>query len=153
MIQFGDGKWSAALNYRHLHRLLRGEEHAFENWPDPSIPSDAAGVFTVWRGPTLLLAAGARVADGGLAAAIDKVVNGGCVQLWRTVVRPALSEDQRRSADANLRVRADLSERFCRRRCNYRFVLVESDGEAEGLVAQIHAGALSMDRPMIRTAP
>jgi hypothetical protein len=145
-----DGKWSAALNYRYLHRLLRGEAHTFADWPNPGISTNEAAVFTVWRERTLLLAEAARVADGGLMAVIGKVAHGGCAQLWHTVIRPSLPEDQSRSADEDSSTRESLSERFCRDQCSYRFVPVESDAEADELVAQIHAGALSMDQPLIR---
>jgi hypothetical protein len=152
-----------------LRTLETGPWHRFSDWPNPSVPKVAAGVYTVWEHGRLIyvgMAGRGLTADDitapdeprtakGLWMRLNSHASGRrsgdqfCVYVCDRFVVPRLSDEQQRQiGDATLSLDA-LTRRHIHDHFEYRYVVVGSGSDAFVLERDVQRGALSVGKPYL----
>jgi hypothetical protein len=154
---------------QHLAGLAACDAIPFAAWPDARVPSAAAGVYTIWRGPQLVYVgmAGRSLDEAairqhaengsrkGLADRLNSHASGRrsgdqfCVYVADRLVLPAMT-----AADLEFVGRGELSldarvREFVRRELQFRFVVVRDGAEARELERVVRAGGLPAGKPLL----
>lgn len=152
-----------------LHVLEKGPCHRFADWPNPSVPKVAAGVYTVWEQGRLVyvgmsgrglaaedIAAPDEPAKAkGLWTRLDSHASGRrsgdqfCVYVCDRFVVPHLSPQQQvQIGDGVLSLDA-LTRKYIRDRFEYRYVTVDNGRDALALERDVQRGAMSVGKPFL----
>ena len=152
-----------------LHALEMGPSHRFSEWPNPSVPIVAAGVYTVWeRGRLVYVGMSGRglAAEGigapdepakakGLWTRLDSHASGRrsgdqfCVYVCDRFVVACLSgQQQAQIGDGVLSLDA-LTRKYIRDHFEYRYVTVGNGSDAFVLEREVQRGALSVRKPFL----
>ena len=148
----------------NLRSLRRGRVYSFADWPNPSIPEVAAGVYTVWNEDLFLYVGmsgrgwsadqlnqlkGQGGKKRGLVTRLASHSSGRrsgdqfCVYVCDRLVIPQLSRLQLKDI-GNARLSLDqMTRQYIHDKLSYRYVLTDSGLEAFELEAEIKSGALT----------
>jgi hypothetical protein len=135
-----------------LEVLSNGPLAWFRDWPNPAVPSDAAGVYTIWSGQRLVyggiavrclrrrLASHARGRRGG-----DQF----CVYVADRLVLPSLTPNDIQAISAQKLNFDALVRRYIREHLSYGWVVVADGGAARKLETEIRKGTLAAGSPLL----
>ena len=139
--------------------------HRFSDWPNPTIPPTAAGVYLVWEGERLIYcgmsgrgiekesAARKRGLVTRLASHASGRLSGDqfCVYVANRIIIPSLSSEQlSRFATGELTLDA-LTRAYIAERLEYQFTVVGNSSEAFELERSYRAGARGL-KPLLNPA-
>ena len=152
-----------------LDRLENGPAYRFSDWPNPSVPKVAAGVYTVWEHGRLVyvgmsgrglaaedIAAPDEPAKAkGLWTRLDSHASGRrsgdqfCVYVCDRFVVPHLSPQQQvQIGDGVLSLDA-LTREHIRGRFEYRYVTVDNGRDALALERDVQCGGMGGGKPFL----
>lgn len=147
-----------------LGSLQTGPVRRFADWPDPTVPKIAAGVYTIWDGDQLVyvgMAGRAVTAErtGGkptglwdrLRSHADGRRSGNqfCVYVCDRFIVPNLSPDQQAQIGAGTLSLDHLTRRYIHDNLAYRYVLTPTPAEARSLERLVQTGALQAGVPFL----
>jgi hypothetical protein len=146
--------------------LSRSTPHSFADWPNASVPTFGAGVYTVWHNDDGFIYVGMsgrgmtaetkrRNTPQGLHTRLQSHASGRrsgdqfCVYVADRLVLPILSQDEitaiasgRHSMDAFVR-------RYIHQNLRYRFAMLPDGAAAYAAEAAIKSGAWEFGRPLL----
>src|SRR5262249_3469909 len=146
--------------------LARGPVHSFASWPNPSVPSFGAGVYTIWHNDGRFIYVGMsgrgttaetvrRNKPLGLYTRLHSHASGRrsgdqfCVYVADRLVLPSLSQDEI-SAVASGRHQLDaFVRRYIHENLCYRFAMLPDGAAAYAAEAAIRSGAWGHGRPLL----
>jgi hypothetical protein len=152
-----------------LSALETGPPQRFSDWPNPSVPKVAAGVYSVWEQGRLIYVGmsgrGLVVEDvdapdepvkaKGLWTRLDSHASGRrsgdqfCVYICDRFVVPSLSDEQQaRIGDGVLSLDV-LTKKHIREHFEYRYVTLGNGTDAFGLEREVQRGALAVGKPFL----
>jgi len=159
---------------RHLYiRLEQGPVYHFQDWPNPAVPLVAAGVYTVWRGATLVYVGMAgrslkatdierQRSEGGkrtgLFSRLSSHVSGRrsgdqfCVYVCDRLVMPTLTLDQIASIAAGELSLDKLVRLYIHQHLSYRFTETPDSKTAFRIEDSIRRGVLAAGKPLLNAA-
>jgi hypothetical protein len=154
------------LSDRHVSELGRGATHSFANWPNPSVPTFGAGVYTIWHKDRRFIYIGMsgrgittetirRNTPQGIYTRLQSHASGRrsgdqfCVYVADRLVLPTLTRTD--IADiASGRHQMDAFVRRCtHENLSYRFVVLPDGAAAYALEAAIKSGEWEHGRPLL----
>jgi hypothetical protein len=166
----GEQRPAATFNLQELLLGLEtGPRHRFSDWPNPSVPKVAAGVYTIWEEGRLIYVgmAGRGLVANDIDAPDEPVKAKGlwtrlnshwsgrrsgdqfCVYVCDRFVVPHLSaQEQAQIGKGQLKL-DDLTRTLIRDRYEYRFVTTPDGAEALALERELQRGALSAGKPYL----
>jgi hypothetical protein len=142
--------------------------HKFSAWPNPDMPTVAAGVYAVWEGTSLIYcgmsgrefekAVSAAKPKFGLITRLASHASGRlsgdqfCVYVANRLVIPSITPEQLplfASGELNL---DRLTKKYIHERLEYQFALVESSAQAYELERQCRNGSVFGAKPLLNPA-
>ena len=155
-----------------LRALEAGPSHRFSDWPNPSVPKVAAGVYTVWEHGRLIyvgMSGRALTAEDidapdeptkakGLWTRLDSHASGRrsgdqfCVYVCDRFVVPQLSAQQQAEIGEGRLSLDALTRKHIRDNFEYRYVTVGNGKDAFALERDVQRGALSIGKPFLNPA-
>ncbi len=152
-----------------LHTLEKAPCHRFSDWPNPSVPKVAAGVYTVWeQGRLVYVGMSGRglaaedldapdepVKAKGLWTRLDSHASGRrsgdqfCVYVCDRFVVPGLSPQQQAQIGDGILSLDALTRKHIHDHFEYRYVTVGNGSEAFALEREVQRGALSVGKPFL----
>ena len=149
-----------------LDTLEKGPRHRFSDWPNPSVPKAAAGVYTVWEHGRLIYVgmsgralAAEDVAEPakakGLWTRLDSHASGRrsgdqfCVYVCDRFVVPHLSPQQQAQIGDGVLLLDALTRKHIHDHFEYRYVTVDNGNDAFALEREVQRGALSVGKPFL----
>lgn len=152
-----------------LQALETGPSHRFSEWPNPSVPKVAAGVYTVWEQGRLIyvgMSGRGRSAQDidapdepakakGLWARLGSHASGRrsgdqfCVYVCDRFVVPRLSDQQQAQIGDGVLSLDALTRKYICDYFEYRYVTVGNGSDAFALEREVQRGALSVGRPFL----
>ena len=155
-----------------LDRLENGAPYRFSDWPNPSVPKVAAGVYTVWEHGRLIyvgMSGRALTAEDidapdeptkakGLWTRLDSHASGRrsgdqfCVYVCDRFVVPQLSAQQQAEIGEGRLSLDALTRKHIRDNFEYRYVTVGNGKDAFALERDVQRGALSIGKPFLNPA-
>ncbi|WP_141333109.1 hypothetical protein [Myxococcus sp. AB025B] len=158
--RFQGPDWTAAL-----HHLEHGPLFAFSGWPHRTLPSIAAGVYSIWRDQQLVYVGmagrGSLVEEPsstkprGLADRLRSHASGRrsgdkfCVYVCDRLVLPTLSPEDIQQVSSGALSLDERTQAFIHAHLGYRFVQVPDGASALSLENQVKGGALSCGPPLL----
>jgi len=155
-----------SLPDQHIGELSRGTAHAFASWPNPSVPTFGAGVYTIWHNDGRFIYVGMsgrgitaetirRNTPQGLYTRLQSHASGRrsgdqfCVYVADRLVLPTLSQ-QDIAAIASGRHQMDaFVRRYIHENLSYRFVMLSDGAAAYAVEAAIKNGEWEHGRPLL----
>jgi hypothetical protein len=150
------------------HDLMTGLEsgplRSFAEWPDPSVPKVAAGVYTIWDGEHLVYVgmAGRAITadrtDGKPTGLWDRLRshaegrrsgNQFCVYVCDRFIVPHLTPDEQAQIGAGTLSLDHLTRRYIHNNLAYRYVVTQTPAAARSLERQVQSGALQSGVPFL----
>ncbi len=148
-----------------LPALETGPVRRFAEWPDPSVPKIAAGVYTIWDEDDYLVYVGmagrAITADRtgskptGLWDRLRSHAEGRrsgnqfCVYVCDRFIVPNLSPQEQAQIGAGALSLDHLTRRYIHDKLSYRYVITATPTEARNVERQVQAGALQAGAPFL----
>jgi hypothetical protein len=152
-----------------LHTLEAAQPHRFSDWPNPSVPKIAAGVYTIWDSGRFIyvgMSGRALTAEDidapdeptkakGLWTRLDSHASGRrsgdqfCVYVCDRFVVPQLSAQQQAEIGAGGLSLDALTRKHIRDNFEYRYVTVGNGADAFALERDVQRGALSAGKPFL----
>jgi hypothetical protein len=152
-----------------LLALEAAPPHRFSDWPNPSVPRVAAGVYTIWdHGRFIYVGMSGRALTAediaapdeptkakGLWTRLDSHVSGRrsgdqfCVYVCDRFVVPHLSDQQRAQIGDGVLSLDMLTRQHIRDHFEYRYVTVGNGKGAFALEREVQRGALSAGKPFL----
>ena len=152
--------------------LEEGPLCRFADWPNPDVPSVAAGVYAVWQGDELVYVgmSGRGMSADELATAAEAGQRRGlwtllnshaqgrrsgdqfCVYVGDRLVLPTLDREHIAAIGRGEMSLDAFVKDYIHEHLAYRFLVVESGRAAQELEAQLRAGALEAGRPRLNPA-
>jgi hypothetical protein len=146
--------------------------HRFSDWPNPSVPKVAAGVYTIWEQDRFIyvgMAGRGLVADDidapdepvkakGLWTRLNSHWSGRrsgdqfCVYVSDRFIVPHLSPQQQAQIGKGELKLDDLTRALIRDRYEYRFITTADGAAALALEREIQRGALACGQPLLNPA-
>lgn len=142
--------------------------HQFSAWPNPSVPTVAAGVYTIWNNGQLIyvgmsgrgFALDAAPPDGqkkvkGLWTRLNSHAAGRrsgdqfCVYVCDRFVVPHLTGDQQDQIGEGVLSLDGLTKTYIHTYLGYRYVILNSGSEAYALERAVQKGALNSGKPLL----
>ena len=156
----------AALDYAAdlLITLEKGPIRSFADWPDPSVPKVAAGVYTIWDGDHLIyvgMAGRAITAERtstkptGLWDRLRSHADGRrsgnqfCIYVCDRFIVPSLSPEQQDQIGAGALSLDHLTRRYIHDKLAYRYVITPTPADARSLEQLVQSGALQAGAPFL----
>lgn len=156
-----------------LRALEAGPSQRFADWPNPSVPKVAAGVYTVWESGRLIYAGmsgRALTPEGidapdeptkakGLWTRLDSHASGRrsgdqfCVYVCDRFVVPRLSDEQQTQIGDGVLSLDALTRKHIHDHFEYRYVTLRSGNDAFALERDVQRGALSVGKPFLNPLP
>src|SRR5262249_36270127 len=154
------------LSDQHVTELSRSVAYSFASWPNPSVPTFGAGVYTIWHNDGRFVYVGMsgrgittetirRNTPHGIYTRLKSHASGRrsgdqfCVYVADRLVLPTLSQEDiaaialgRHQMDAF--VRRYIHENLC-----YRFVMLADGAAAYAIEAAIKSGVWGHGRPLL----
>jgi hypothetical protein len=155
-----------SLSDQHVTDLSRGVAHSFASWPNPSVPTFGAGVYTIWHSDGRFIYVGMsgrgitvetirRNTPQGLYTRLQSHASGRrsgdqfCVYVADRLVLPTLSQEDI-AAIASGRHRMDaFVRRYIHENLSYRFVVLSDGVAAYAVEAAIKNGEWEHGRPLL----
>jgi hypothetical protein len=152
-----------------LSALEIGPPYRFSDWPNPSVPKVAAGVYSVWE-PGRLVYVGMSgrgleaedidapdepVKAKGLWTRLDSHASGRrsgdqfCVYICDRFVVPSLSDEQQGQIGDGVLSLDVLTRKYIREHFEYRYVTLRNGTEALTLEREVQRGALTVGKPFL----
>jgi hypothetical protein len=134
-----------------LAQLCTGPLYRFADWPNPAVPNDSIGVYTVWRGERLIYVG---MSGRGLRSRLNSHASGRrsgdqfCVYLFDRLVLPTLSQEQIDQAACGWISLDGLTEKLIRESLSYRFALLPDTDTARAVERQVQREGLSGQIPV-----
>jgi hypothetical protein len=156
----------AALSAQVVTALTTGEAHSFSEWPNSSVPTFGAGVYTIWHNDGRLIYVGMsgrgitadtvhRNTPQGIYTRLKSHSSGRrsgdqfCVYVADRLVLPMLT-DEDITAIASGRHQMDaLVRRYIHENLKYRFVMLRDGTKAYTVEKAIKSGAWGHGRPLL----
>jgi hypothetical protein len=152
-----------------LIALETGPSHRFFDWPNPSVPKVAAGVYSVWEnGRFIYVGMSGRglaaedidapdepVKAKGLWTRLDSHASGRrsgdqfCVYVCDRFVVPSLSDEQQTQIREGLLSLDLLTRQYIREHFEYGYVTVGNGKDAFALEREVQRGALAVGKPFL----
>jgi hypothetical protein len=152
-----------------LRALETGPCHRFSDWPNPSVPKVAAGVYTIWEDGRLVYvgmsgrALAAEDIDApdepakakGLWTRLNSHASGRrsgdqfCVYVCDRFVVPALTDQQQTEIGDGVLSLDVLTRKHIHDHFEYRYVVVSNGSDAFVLERETQRGALSVGKPFL----
>jgi hypothetical protein len=154
------------LSTEHITKLGRGTAYSFASWPNPSVPTFGAGVYTIWHTDGRFIYVGMsgrgitaetvrRNTPRGLYTRLQSHASGRgsgdqfCVYVADRLVLPGLSRENI-SAIASGRHQMDaLVRRYIHENLSYRFEMLADGAVAYAVEAAIKKGEWEHGRPLL----
>lgn len=150
-------------------QLYAGPSYRFANWPNPQLPSVAAGVYTIWEGERFIyvgMAGRGLTADEidspdepvrprGLKSRLDSHASGRrsgdqfCVYICDRFVVPGLNAAEQAQIGEGTLSLDKLTRQFIHDRLCYRFQRTTNGAEAFAAERDIQRGALPPGKPLL----
>lgn len=147
-----------------LDALETGPIRRFAEWPDPSVPKVAAGVYTIWDAEHFVyvgMAGRAITAERtsskptGLWDRLRSHADGRrsgnqfCIYVCDRFIVPNLTSDEQARIGAGTLSLDHLTRRYIHDRLAYRYVTTPTPGEARTLERHVQTGALQAGTPFL----
>lgn len=147
-----------------LAALETGPAYSFAEWPDPSVPKIAAGVYTIWNGDLLVyvgMAGRAITADrtstkptglwDRLRAHAEGRRSGNqfCIYVCDRFIVPKLSPDEQAQIGTGRLSLDHLTRRYIHDHLTYRYIIAPGAAEARMLERLVQSGALRAGTPLL----
>ena len=147
-----------------LAALETGTRRGFAEWPDPSVPKIAAGVYTIWDEDQLIyvgMAGRAITAERtstkptGLWDRLRSHADGRrsgnqfCIYVCDRFIVPNLYPEQQAQIGAGALSLDHLTRRYIQDKLAYRYVLTPTPAEARSLEQLVQSGALQAGAPLL----
>jgi hypothetical protein len=156
----------AGLDYSAdlLIALANGPIRRFADWPDPSVPKVAAGVYTIWNQDQLIyvgMAGRAITAERtstkptGLWDRLRSHADGRrsgnqfCIYVCDRFIVPNLSPEQQAQIGAGALSLDHLTRRYIHDKLAYRYVITPTPAGARSLEQLVQFGALEAGAPLL----
>ncbi|WP_233884584.1 hypothetical protein [Paraburkholderia flagellata] len=152
----------AASNFEFSHRFK------FSDWPNPSVPVLAAGVYAIWDGDAFIYcgmsgrefekAQLAQRKKYGLVTRLASHASGRlsgdqfCVYVANRLVLPSLGLDELRKFASGENTLDRLTKAYIHRNFEYQYAVVETSRRAYELEMEIRSGAAFGLKPMLNPA-
>jgi hypothetical protein len=156
-------------DHKLLNELESGPRYRFEDWPNPSVPKVAAGVYTVWDQGRLVyvgMSGRALTLDGidapdepakakGLWTRLNSHASGRrsgdqfCVYVCDRFVVPRLTVEQQAQIGDGLLSLDALTRKHIHDHFEYRYVTLQNGAEAFALERDVQRGALAAGKPAL----
>jgi hypothetical protein len=155
-----------SLSDQHVTELSRGPAYSFASWPNPSVPTFGAGVYTIWHKDGRFIYVGMsgrgitaetirRNTPQGLYTRLQSHANGRrsgdqfCVYVADRLVLPNLTQKDIADIASGRHQMDAFVRRYIHENLFYRFVML-SDGAAAYIVeAAIKSGEWEYGRPLL----
>jgi len=152
-----------------LHALETGPCHRFSEWPNPSVPKVAAGVYTVWEHGRLVYVGmsgrGLAAEDidapdepakaKGLWTRLDSHASGRrsgdqfCVYVCDRFVVPCLTDQQQTQIGDGVLSLDALTRKHIHDHFEYRYATVSNGSDAFALEREVQRGAMTVGKPFL----
>jgi hypothetical protein len=149
--------------------LETGPSHRFSDWPNPSVPKVAAGVYSVWENGSLIYvgmsgrALAAEDVDApdepvkakGLWTRLNSHASGRrsgdqfCVYICDRFVVPRLSDEQQAQIGDGVLSLDVLTRQYIREHFEYRYVTLPNGKDAFALEREVQRGVLTVGKPFL----
>ena len=153
------------MNPRHLKEIcdLFSERYWFRDWPNPTVPAVAAGVYVVWQGDQLIYAgmSGRQIEKNlgkkkyGLVTRLDSHAKGRLsgdqlnVYVANRLVIPGLEPSQlSRFADGKLTLDL-LTRQYIHQYFQYQYLIVDHSQKAFTLEKKCQGGEIFGQKPLL----
>src|SRR5262245_65817274 len=130
-----------SLSDQYVTELSRGVMHSFASWPNPSVPTFGAGVYTIWHSDGRFIYVGMsgrgitaetirRNTPQGLYTRLQSHASGRrsgdqfCVYVADRLVLPTLTQQDIAAIASGRRQMVALVRRYIHENLSYRFVLL-----------------------------
>lgn len=174
-----DGMWQASAvthelptisdRQELLHTLETGPCHRFSDWPNPSVPKVATGVYTVWEHGRLIYvgmsgrglaaedtdAPDEPVKAKGLWTRLNSHASGRrsgdqfCVYVCDRFVVPRLSDQQQAQIGDGVLSLDALTRKHIHDCFEYRYATVDNGTDAFALEREVQRGAMTVGKPFL----
>ena len=140
-----------------LAALESGPACRFADWPNPDVPSETAGVYTIWDADVLLYSwcAGLTmipitdelgIPRAGLWRALDRYAGGGSTPAFTLVMRTAWDQIEKQIALGKKSHEA--ARDHIRSRLTYRWIATDDYASAREIAQRVQQGALAAGIPV-----
>lgn len=142
--------------------------YKFSDWPNPTVPVLAAGVYAIWDSGTLIYCGmsgrefekvqSTQRKKYGLITRLASHASGRlsgdqfCVYVANRLVIPSLQAEELRQFASGELTLDRLTKAYIHKRLDYQFALVESSKQAYALEMQARQGAIFGHKPLLNPA-
>jgi hypothetical protein len=154
------------LSEQQVTELSRGTLYSFANWPNPSVPSFGAGVYTIWDNDGRFIYVGMsgrgmtadtirRNTPQGLYTRLHSHASGRrsgdqfCVYVADRLVLPKLSQEDITAIASGRHQMDAFVRRYIHENLSYRFMVLPDGAAAYALEGAIKNGAWEHGRPLL----
>ena len=154
------------LSDDRVSELGRGATHSFANWPNPSVPTFGAGVYTIWHKDGRFIYVGMsgrgitaettrRNTPQGIYTRLQSHASGRrsgdqfCVYVADRLVLPTLTQEDVAAIASGRHQMDAFVRRYIHEMLSYRFVMLPDAAAAYGLEATIKGGKWEHGRPLL----
>jgi hypothetical protein len=154
------------LSDQLIAALSCGAAHPFSGWPNPSVPTFGAGVYTIWHtdgrfiyvgmsGRGITIDTERRPKPHGIYTRLHSHAGGRrsgdqfCVYVADRLVLPTLSAEEIASIALGRHTMDAFVRRYIHEHLVYRFTILPTGAEAYSVEAAIKSGGLEQGRPLL----
>ena len=158
------------LSNELISALTRGTAHPFASWPNPSVPTFGAGVYTIWHtdgrfiyvgmsGRGITINTDRRSKPHGIYTRLHSHASGRrsgdqfCVYVADRLVLPMLSAEEITSIASGRHHFDAFVRQYIHENLRYRFIVLPTGAEAYSVETAIKRGGLEQGRPLLNPGP
>src|SRR5215467_588793 len=155
-----------SLSDQYVTELSRGTAHSFASWPNVSVPTFGAGVYTIWHKDGRFIYVGMsgrgitaetirRNTPQGLYTRLQSHASGRrsgdqfCVYVADRLVLPILSQQDIADIASGRHQMDAFARRYIHENLSYRFVMLSDGAAAYAIEASIKHGEWEHGRPLL----
>ena len=157
------------LSDQHVTELSHGALHPFSSWPNPSVPTFGAGVYSIWHsdgrfiyvsmsGRGIAATTPRRNKPQGIYTRLHSHAMGRrsgdqfCVYIADRFVLPTLSKEDITAIATGRHQMDAFVRRYIHENLSYRFVMLPDAARAFAVEAKLKSGEWAYGRPLLNPA-